>query len=141
MFANLIGAAIVAIHIGRNEDYARSNCASAGVRMLLISGDPQRRESYFFKSDLLGFVLVWHVLHGWPFPIAGVASAFGAGTEIIARARKIVIPTIPPTTPSVIVRTDGIVVLLYFEHCNRQRSEESRQWHRVVSERQRTGAQ
>ena len=88
MLANLIGAAIVAIHIGRNEDYARSNCASAGVQMLLISGDPQRRESYFFKSDLLGFVLVWHVLHGWPFPIAGVASAFGAGKEIIARASK-----------------------------------------------------
>ena len=116
MFANLIGAAIVAIHIGRNEDYARSNCASAGVRMLLISGDPQRRESYFFKSDLLGFVLVWHVLHGWPFPIAGVASAFGAGKEIIANASKNAVPTIPPTTPSVIAFTDCMAVLRMSEH-------------------------
>ena len=67
--------------------------------------------SYFFKSDLLGFVLVWHVLHGWPFPIAGVASAFGAGKEIIANASKNAVPTIPPTTPSVIAFTDRIAVL------------------------------
>jgi hypothetical protein len=87
--------------------------------------------SHFFKSDLLGFVLVWHVLHGWPFPIAGVASAFGAGKEIIARARKIAVPIIPPTAPSVIVPTDGMFVLQNFEHCNRQRSEEFRQWQRA----------
>ena len=72
--------------------------------------------SYFFKSDLLGFVLVWHVLHGWPFPIAGVASAFGAGKEIIANASKNAVPTIPPTTPSVIAFTDCIAVLRMSEH-------------------------
>jgi len=79
--------------------------------MLLI-----RREKLFLQVRLAGFVLVWHVLHGWPFPIAGVASAFGAGKEIIASASKIAVPTIPPTTPSVIVRTDGIVVLRFFDH-------------------------
>ena len=44
---------------------------------------------------------------------------------------KIAVPIIPPTTLSVIVPTDGMVVLQNFEHCNRQRSEESRQWQRA----------
>jgi len=54
---------------------------------------------------LLGFELVWQVLHGWPLPIAGVASAFGVGKEIITHARKNAVPIMPPMIPSVIAFT------------------------------------
>ena len=43
---------------------------------------------YFFKSFLLGLELVWQALHGLPWPIAGVASAFGAPSSIAKNVSK-----------------------------------------------------
>jgi hypothetical protein len=47
------------------------------------------------------------------FPNRG---AFGAGKEIITNANKNAVPTIPPTTPSVIAFKDCIGVLRLSEH-------------------------
>ena len=46
-----------------------------GLRLITCS---RGNSCYFFKSFLLGLELVWQALHGLPWPIAGVASAFGA---------------------------------------------------------------